>query len=257
MRPLATIAALPHQLTGRRSIRKEIVVIRFSALRRASRVQRASTVLGVLSVLAVTLAGVQLPAQASQPSWPMTAKVVIRPVNVQGGARPGYQVIALPAERVDCTHGEPSVGAVSPNIQYCFPTAANAEVCWNSGLPHRVLCFPDLAKKELVRMPRRGPFAATPLTAPLKRAPLRIVFFSGTSCSMAFNGTYPVRTNKIRSAVMYRCSAANLYVWARPQAPHSGVNESNGTWTVYVGKPTGPLVVRHIKIAQFVGTSRS
>jgi hypothetical protein len=218
---------------------------------RPSLIWRAIAVAGTVSVLAATIASVEPSARAAEHSRPPTAKVVIRPVGEHGFARPGYQVTARPADRVDCTHGFPSVGAVDPNIQYCFPTADNAEVCWKSGLPNRVLCSPDLAKKRLVRMPRRGRFAATPLAGLRSRAPLQIVLFNGTNCSMAFNGTYPVRPPR---TVEYACNRPHLFVWARPQTAHSGVHESSGTWTVLTGRTTGPLTLRQIKIAKFVGT---
>jgi hypothetical protein len=213
---------------------------------------------GLMGLTALVSAA--LPARAAPRSWPTTTKIIVRPATAHGWARPGYQVIGRPNDHVDCTHGVPTVSAVDPNIQFCFPTVYGAIACWKSGLPHRALCLsPDLRMRQLVRMPRQGPFAATPLPAPTQRAPLRIVFFNGVSCTMAYNGTLPVRTvHPYQNWVAtYYCSRPNLYAWAPPNTTHLGVNEANSTWTVFAGTPSRALTLRHIKRAYFVGTYRA
>jgi hypothetical protein len=180
-------------------------------------------------------------------------KTVVRPVNAAGFARPGFLVTPEPTGSVDCTFPLPSPGAVSPNIESCFPSAEYAVACWKASAAHKVLCMRNPRVRHLVRIPRTGAFAGTPVAHARDRAPLSMVLADGANCAIRDGGTRPSRSGHPNWSVTYDCDNGK-FVWRRPGAPHFGVNEQSASWVVIEATATGPIVARHVVRAWFVGT---
>lgn len=186
-----------------------------------------------------------------------TAKVVVRPVTTAGHASAGYSVTGEPSEQVDCSVKSPSPGAVSPNIEFCSPSAAYAVACWKAAAPHRVLCLPNPRNKHLVRIPRNGAFASTGLAPRAQRAPLLIRLGDGDLCSIRDGGAWPGLPGHPKLFGTYSCTKDGA-VWATATAKHQGVNESNPVWTVRTAHfGSHKLVTRHVTKAWFVGTAQA
>jgi len=210
-------------------------------------------------VLAATLllaAGVGVPAEpagASAHRYPATQKSIIRPVNAAGFARAGYRVMPEPSGGVDCSFPDPSPGAVSPNIEFCSPSAAYAVACWKAAAAHKVLCMRDPRVRQLARIQRLGPFAPTGLAPASDRAPLSMVLGNGAYCTIRDGGAGPERAGHPRWVATYYCDNGGI-VWMRPGARHQGVFEGAPSWTVIVAGTSGPIFARHALRAWFVGT---
>jgi hypothetical protein len=215
---------------------------------------RRVTALAALSLLALAAAVGAQPAGAARHDFPPTQKSIIRPVNAAGFARPGYTVTGEPTGSVDCSFPDPSPGAVSPNIEWCSPSAEYAIACWKAAAPHKVLCMRDPRVRKLVRIPRLGAFAPTGLAAPRDRAPLAMVLGNGDYCSIRDGGTGPQRADHPQWIATYYCNSGKI-VWLRPGARHLGVFEAFPSWTVIVAGESGPIAARHVLRAWFVGTS--
>lgn len=185
--------------------------------------------------------------------FPPTAKSVIRPVNAAGFARAGYTVTAEPTGSVDCSFANPSPGAVSPNIEECSPSVEYAVACWKAAAAHKVLCMRNPRVRKLVRIPRVGAFAPTPLAAEADRAPLGMVLGNGTYCSLRDGGAVPPRAGHPHWIATYFCEDGKI-IWQRPGAHHLGVNEQLATWYVIEAGVTGPITARRVLRAWFVGT---
>lgn len=184
-----------------------------------------------------------------------TVKTVVRPVNAAGFARSGFLVTAEPTGSVDCTLPLPSPGAVSPNIETCFPSAEYAIACWKAAAAHKVLCMRNPRLPHLVRIPRTGAFAGTAIAPANDRAPLSMVLADGAYCGIRDGGTRSSRAGHPKWVVTYDCDNGKE-IWRRPGAPHFGVNEAFPSWTVIEAAASGPIVSRHVVRAWFVGTGQ-
>jgi hypothetical protein len=212
-------------------------------------------IIGVLGAIAVLLSGgVGLDA-AGATTLTATARVVVRPVTSTGHLATGYTLKTEPTGSVDCSFKDPSPGAVSPNIEFCSPSAEYAIACWNSAVAHRVLCVRDPRSKVVVRIPRIGAFANTPVAPVADRAPLLMKLADGDICSIRDGGAWGSLVGHPDLFGTYSCLHAGV-VWASSSAPHSGINESHPVWTIRTA-PAGhhALVTRHVERALFVGTA--
>lgn len=213
----------------------------------------------LLSFIAVALSAAGLavalgPAGAGAAHrFPPTAKTVIRPVNNAGFAVGGYTVTGEPTGSVDCSFPDPSPGAVSPNIEECSPSAEYAVACWRAAAPHKVLCMRNPRVRKLVRIPRLGAFAPTPLAEPADRAPLGMVLGNGTYCSIRDGGAVGPRAGHPQWIATYFCTDGKI-IWQRPGDRHLGVNERFATWYVVEAGVSGPINSRRVLRAWFVGT---
>jgi hypothetical protein len=211
-----------------------------------------------LAAVAVATLGVAVvvdsaSAGAARRGHPPTQITVVRPVNAAGFAMPNYTVQAEPTGMVDCTFPSPSPAAVSPNIEFCSPSAEYAVSCWKAAAVHKVLCLRNPRTRKLVRIPRHGAFAPTGLAPADERAPQSMALANGDYCSFRAGGAAPFRADHPQWVATYYCNSGKI-VWMRPGAHHYGVNEVLDSWIVIVAGPTGPIFARYLTRAWFVGT---
>jgi hypothetical protein len=209
--------------------------------------------LTAIALSALGLAVAAGPAGAAARRAPATIVTIVRPVNAAGFARPNFTVTAEPTGSVDCSFASPSPGAVSPNIEFCFPSAEYAVACWKAAVPHRVLCLRNPRRAQLVRIPRNGAFAPTPLAPERERAPLGLMLLTGTYCSLRDGGTGPIRQDHPQWTATYYCTDGKA-LWLRPGAAHLGIFERFASWTVIEAGQSGPIRARHVLRAWFAGT---
>ena len=209
--------------------------------------------LAAIALSALGLAVAVDPAGAAVQGAPPTQISVVRPVNAAGFPRTGFTVTPEPTGEVFCSPAFPSPGAVSPNIESCYPSAEYAIACWKAAAAHKVLCMRNPRARKLVRIPRSGPFAPTPLAPASERAPLSMVLSNGTYCSIRDGGAGPSRAGHPHWTATYYCDNGKI-IWMRPGAKHLGVFERFPSWTVIEAGATGLIVARHVLRAWFVGT---
>ncbi|MDT4922182.1 MAG: hypothetical protein QOI15_3084 [Pseudonocardiales bacterium] len=206
----------------------------------------AAATLGVAVTVESTSAGA---ARGDAP----TQITIVRPVNGAGYARTGFTVRAEPTGGVDCSFADPSPAAVSPNIEWCSPSAAYAVACWNAHAAGKVLCMRNPRARKLVRIPRLGAFAPTGLAPQRERAPLSMVLGNSDSCSIRDGGTGAIRIDHPQWIATYYCDSGKI-IWMRPGDHHLGIFERFPTWSVVVAGASGPISARHVARAWFVGT---
>jgi hypothetical protein len=211
-------------------------------------------ILGVVGAIALVLSGgVGLDA-AGATTTTATVRAVVRPVTSTGNVATGFTMHTEPTGSVDCSAKLASPGAVSPNINFCSPSAEYAVACWNSSAAHRALCMRNPRSKDVYRIPRTGAFAATAVPPVKFRAPLLVKLADGDFCAIRDGGAWGSLTGHPELTGTYACIHAGI-VWASSTARHFGVDESHPLWTVRTA-PAGnhALVTRHIVKAWFVGT---
>ena len=210
-------------------------------------------VLSVLTLVGAVVTGTLATASAHR-AFPDTAITVLRPVNLSGHSE-GYSIRTDRQLPIDCRFRSPSPGAVSPNIEWCSPTAADPFACWKAAAPHRALCLLDARKTELVRYRRVGRFAQTEAPAPDDSAPLWMRLANGEFCTFRAGGAWPLLPGHPHLYGTYGCGRDDA-VWATLSAVHHGVNESQSSWTVLTARfGTHRVITRHIVRAWFVGTA--
>jgi hypothetical protein len=212
-------------------------------------------VLSTLGLLAGTLLHVAGAGAAAHRGYPATSITIVRPVNASGHAQAGFTV-GPPFQRfpIDCSFDYESVGALSPNIEWCSPTAATAIACWKAAAAHKALCLTDVFEPELSRFQLRGRFAPSSVRPAEERAPLGLLLANGDRCWIRDGGAWEYLPHHPNLFGTYSCEH-NRAVYAVAGAPHEGVNESQPSWTVrtaHYGHRT--LVTRHVVQAWFVAT---
>ncbi|HKC29855.1 MAG TPA: hypothetical protein VKB75_17705 [Jatrophihabitans sp.] len=216
---------------------------------------RIRTLAVATAALAAVATSVGVASAATTKGFPATARIVVRPVTASGQVRAGFTVTGQPNQQVDCSFRDPSPAAVSPNIEFCSPSAEYAVACWKAALPHRVLCMRDPRTDHLVRIPRIGAFAPTPVAPAAQRAPLVMKLLDGDFCSIRSGGAGGSLLGHPNLFITYYCVHAGA-VWAAMTPRHEGVNESRPSWTVQTARPgQHTLVTRHVVKAWFVGTA--
>lgn len=197
-------------------------------------------------------AGTLTPAAAHRIT--ATQIIVVRPVNASGHAQPGYSIASERDFPIDCRFPNPSPTAVSPNIEFCFPTAAYAVACWKAAAAHKALCLQDPRKPQLIRFARRGAFAPTGLAPAAMRGPLAIRLGDGDYCRIRGGGAWSSPPGHPRLLGYYGCDRDGA-VWALTSR-HQGVNESQPVWTVQTAHfDSSRVVTRRVVRAWFVGTA--
>lgn len=214
----------------------------------------------VLSILGL-LAGALVPgvsaSAAAHRGYPATSTTVVRPVNASGHAQPGFTINPPPARGlwIDCRYHYQSPGALSPNIGWCSPSAATAIACWKAAASRKALCLTNALKPELTRFPLlHGVWTSSQVLPSERRAPLAIQLANGRYCQIRDGGAWELLPHHPNLYGTYSCGR-RVAVWAPAGAPHNGVNESQPSWTVRVGRfGHRTLVERHVVRAWFVAT---
>lgn len=210
-------------------------------------------VMSLLTLTGAAVAGTATSAAALRAT--ATRIIIVRPVNASGHAEPGFTITSGGPYPIDCRFPTPSVGAVSPNIEFCFPTAYDAVACWKAAAPHKALCMRDPRSHRLTRFHRKGRFAPTGLAPTDQRAPLSIVLGDGAYCEIRAGGAWSSPPGHPHLAGYYECDRDGA-VWAHFDATHNGINESQPMWTVRTAHFTDrQLVTRRVVRAYFVGTA--
>ncbi len=164
---------------------------------------------------------------------------------------------AEPTGSLDCSGAGASPGAVSKNILECSPSVEYAIACWKSSTPKRALCMRNPRTHKLAKIPYSGGFAhASPPHA--NSAPLAITLGDGDKCSIRDGGAWGTLKKHPQWNGEYSCVNDGV-VWAPPSSTHYGVNESHPQWTVHTAAASGkgPIVVRNVSRAYFVGTKHA
>jgi hypothetical protein len=211
-------------------------------------------VMGLVSAVAALVLAGGVAVNSAGATVTATARTTIRPVTSTGHPAPGFVLHSEPAGSVDCTAKIPSPAAVSPNINFCSPSAEYAVACWKSAVAARALCFRNPLSKDVYRIPRTGAFASTTVAPTQFRAPLLFKIADGDFCAIRDGGALGSLPAHPSLFATYVCVKDGL-VWARTTTPHFGIDESHPLWTV-ITAPAGNhrLVTRHIVRAWFVAT---
>lgn len=214
---------------------------------------RLAALLGAALVAGVVPTAVASPATTAA----ATLKVIVSPVTASGEAANGFSVKVEPAKYpVDCRYKDPSIGAVSPNIESCSPSAAYPPACWKAAVAKRVLCIQDPTKGKLVQFRRIGRFADTPLAKASDRAPLAFLLTDGTKCRIRIGGAFgkvPHHPNLYAGYLCDRHTAAWVRAKGSHEQSHNGIDESKALWRVRTGYKH--IAWRNIAKAYFVATA--
>jgi hypothetical protein len=200
------------------------------------------------TVMAATLAasGAATAHQSSDRS-PHTHRVVVRPVDASGHARPGWTVHRARGLTVDCD-GSASA-ALDDGIYACFPTAAYLPACWPSR-HHTVLCLRDARTRRLVRVHHSGSLGTA--TAPDRPSPQDLTLAHGQRCSLRVGGAWSTLPTHPSWVGFYSCGHGSVYGPPRGD----GVDRAAQPWTVRVWQSGTKHRVLHRSVATsyFVGT---
>ena len=187
-----------------------------------------------------------------------TKRIVVRPVTSSGHVASGF-TRKIEDQPLDCTfnhgHGSTSTVALDPHIFYCSPDSAYAIACWDAARPHRVLCFRDAFRNEVVREKGTAPAHLKAPTHPYNALNLRLG--NGEKCFARSGGAVGVQKHHPNWFATYFCGQGAAAVWAPPRfADSEGTNRTHARWTVWVGTAGGRLHKRSVAEAFFVGTAR-
>jgi hypothetical protein len=176
-----------------------------------------------------------------------THRVVVRPVDASGHARPGWTVHRIKGMTVECDGS--AAAAVNDGIHACFPTAAYLPACWRSA-HHTVLCLRDARTKKLVRVRYDGKIGRA--KAPGRPSPQDLDLAHGQRCLLRVGGAWGTLPTHPSWVGFYSCSHGSVY--GPPDG--DGVDRSTQPWTVRLWKSgTDHRVVRRsVATAYFVGT---
>jgi hypothetical protein len=194
---------------------------------------------------------------APAPHAAATQRIVVRPVTADGHLAGGFTVKDDDTS-LDCTfnhgHGSVSTVAVDPHIFYCSPDAAYAIACWKSTRAHRVLCFRDGFRKEVIREKGTAPTHLAKPSATHNAINLRLA--GGARCFARSGGAVGVQKHHPNWILTYFCGSARDAVWSPPHLGDTeGTDRTHARWTVWVGTDNGSLHKRAVTQAYFVGTA--
>src|SRR5689334_24105562 len=212
---------------------------------------RAVVPLAAATVLAAALLGAASSAAQGQDlsSASHTHRVVVRPVDASGHARPAYSVTRVRGVTVTCD--QPAASAVDDGIRTCYPSAEYLPACWKAH-HHTVLCLRDARTKKLARFRWTGTLGAA--TAPKHPSPIDLDLAAGQQCSIRVGGAWSILPTHPHWVGFYSCDKGSVY------GPPSGdgVDRSTSPWTVHLWKSGTPhrVVTRDVATAYFVGTHR-
>jgi len=219
---------------------------------------------------------------------PATQSRVIRPVDQAGRPAPGYAVTDLtkgpsPASDVNCgtgldplryssTTGFPA--AVDANIMFCSPGApSTALACWKAAVPAHALSLQDPWSRQLTQWPAGFTTATRTATAPDQPQPPGLLLSDGEHCLIRYRDFYGRPAQQPTMLAIYICGKVDprgftlglVDVWAPGKDGMNtswqdlgtkGIDRSTPTWRVQVGSVDGPLSVRRVITAYYLGTKR-
>jgi serine/threonine-protein kinase len=246
----------------------------------------ASAVVAVI-VAGAVVALVSQPWEQNQPSTlPTTSRSATPPPAASGIASPGPPPIArastpdpsagvVPETQTETTvavvNGQPANGfrevlnisnselagcessspaAVSPNIYYCYPSAAGADLCWPAP-PASMLCLDDPWAKGLHRFAFDTAYLTT-MQPPSSPRPFALLLDDDTRCRFISGGARGDRPDGYLPA--YNCGTAGstLAVLMGPNATDP-IDRSTPLWTVRVAPLGSPPQTRSVATAWFAG----
>lgn len=171
------------------------------------------------------------PAAAPPTSAAPTATrvITVTPV-VNGQPANGFREWSPPGNAHQVFGCEASPAAVSFSIYKCYPSAADADVCWPS-TPGTLLCLYTPWDKRLYREFYTDALpAAEPLSTP---EPFALLLDDGTQCRLRNGGAWGGRDDNYWGA--YGCPGENPAVLVPAQSTESAVDRSHALWSVKVG----------------------
>lgn len=189
---------------------------------------------------------------------PATRLVNLAPVDRRGEPAKGWTVDGRdddPDAPIDCGDtGQvyPSPAAVSGDIYFCSPSAAEADTCWPTPQARRMLCLRDPYSTTLAALTAQSLVAR--VSPPRNPVPLGLVLANGDRCRLRDGGAWGSLENHPGYVGYYSCGPRDI-VWAPPSSPTGGIDRTSGRWTVLVGDGTGPLSTVPVTTADFVTTA--
>jgi hypothetical protein len=181
--------------------------------------------------------------------------VVIRPVDQAGRPAPGFTVTNDTKRIFGCApfgKSEPSVVAVNANIMWCGSSADYAVACWQAANPSHALCFRDPWSREIAEssMTTSNPPGTTPLSQP---KPMGLLLSDGDHCQIRDGGAWSSPVTHPTWVGYYFCTK-NHFIYGPKVPGGDGIDHTTPMWTVQVGSGEGPLSVRRVVTAYYVGT---
>lgn len=226
------------------------------------------------------------PSPTSTRPVPATKKVVIRPVDQTGRPAPGYTVTDLTKGanskldvncgtgpdplRYSSTTGFPA--AVDASIMLCSPTAPSvAFACWEAAAPGHALCLQDPWSRQLVEWTAGFTSTTKTATAPDQPQPLGLLLSDGEHCLMQYRDFAGRPAQQPTMLSPYLCGTVDANglrpgagaIWAPgnnglntpwEDLVTRGIDRSTPMWTVQVSSGQGPLSIRRVIAAYYVGT---
>ena len=163
---------------------------------------------------------------------PAATQVITAVAVVNGQPANGYlevPSVPSPSNVTDVFGCDASPAAVADDIYRCYPSAADADVCWPSNAG-TLLCGDDSWDKELRRVTYTDTLPAVrPPAAPM---PFALLLDNGTQCRLRNGGAWGSRDDGLYGA--YGCSPGeNLTVLEGTATP--AIDRAQPLWTVKVG----------------------
>jgi hypothetical protein len=210
-----------------------------------------AAVLLTTTVLAAALLGAASSAAQGRSGSPVdrTHRVVVRPIDASGHARPAYSVTRFRGVKVTCD--ESATSAVDDGIYTCYPAAEYLPACWKAH-HHTVLCLRDARTTRLARFRWTGTLGTA--TAPKRPSPIDLDLAGGQKCSIRVGGAWGILPTHPNWVGFYSCDRGSIY----GPASGDGVDRSTSPWTVHLWKSGTKhrVVTRDVATAYFVGTHR-
>jgi len=208
---------------------------------------RSATALVTAGLVGAALIGVAPSAVGQGTTDASTHRVVVRPVDAAGHARPGWTVHRAKGLTVDC--GGSAAAAVDDGIHACFPTAAYLPACWPSA-HHTVLCLRDARVHRLVRVRYSGSLGAA--EAPGRPSPQDLDLTGGQTCSLRVGGAWGTLPTHPNWLGFYSCTHGSVY----GPASGDGIVRTTRPWSVRIWKSgtRHHVVHRSVATAYLVGT---
>jgi hypothetical protein len=207
------------------------------------------------------------PSPTSTGHLAATEKLVIRPVDQVGKPAPGYTVTDLTKDPRNGPNNCGSVGksfpaAVNANIMWCSPSAPSvAFACWEAATPTHALCMQDPWSSQLTEWTS----SVTTTTAPGQPLPMGLLLSDGDHCRIR-PGDFQGRPAQQPTEFGYYTCTQDGAIWGPGKDANNtpwealgthGIDRSTPMWTVQVGSIDGPLSVRRVITAYYLGTRGS
>lgn len=208
---------------------------------------------------AIAAAVTFLKKQIQTPAAAPPEEEILRPFATAGGAAAGWHVAPTAAGTnvVDCRYPSASPASKSPGIQFCAPSAADADACYFPRGSADGLCLQDPFTTTIFPVRASGPVTYN-LPPPATPRPLGLLLDDGTRCRLRNGGSWSAQAQHPDYVGYYGCrkegSDATLIVWADRDSD-GGIDRSGTGWTVQVGDESGPLTTRYVRKVFYVGTA--